>query len=311
MATTNASALAAALRFTVQKQVLQNLRANLVFADPKYSESGRFDSGSDMLTFVGVPDIAADTTVLTEGANPTAKALSITTVTVATAQQGALVAISDLAKVKSPIEIAQIGSERLARQAQETLDTIARDTIALSGTPFFGSVDHTTRVSLDNTDVMTVGGIGGLRNLNVKMKKLKIPPMSDGYYLLLIHPNVEYDIRNDSSTGSWVDVNKYTDPTPLFKGEIGRLSGFRVATVVNAPTVASSVTVYLSFALGGVKPWGAGELQSLQTYHVAPGGDHSDPLAQLEYLGWKCNWGVAALSTSYYVRVESYATALT
>lgn len=307
MATTTASALSAALRFTVQKQVLANLRASLVYADPKYAESGRFDSGSDMLTFVGVPDIAADTTVLTEGTNPTAKALSITTVTVATAQQGALVAISDLAKVKSPIELASIGAERLSRQAQETLDQIARDTIALSGTAYYASASHSTRATLDANDKMSVTI---LRKLNVKMKQAKIPPFADGYYLLLIHPYVEYDLRADTGTGGWADVNKYSNPEQMFRGEVGRMEGFRIATVVNAPTVASSVTVYLSMALGSIKPWGAGELQSLQTYHVAPGGDHSDPLAQLEYLGWKCNWGVAALSNSYYFRVESAATAV-
>lgn len=60
------------------------------------------------------------------------------------------------------------------------------------------------------------------------------------------------------------------------------MDGFRIMEVVNAPTVSSTVTVYLSIATGAINGWGAGDLQTLTTYHVAPGGDHTDPLAQEE-----------------------------
>jgi N4-gp56 family major capsid protein len=306
MTNTTSGDLAAALRFTVQKKVLENLRANLFYADPRFAEEGRFDAGSDMLTFIGVPDITLTTTPLTEGTAPTAAALSITTVMCSTAQYGSLVGITDLAKVKSPIEIATIGAERLARQAQESLDQVARDVIALSGTVVYAEA-KTTRVGLTAAGLTT---ISELRKLNYKMKKAKIPPMADGYYLFMAHPNVIYDIKLDTTVGGWTTANLYADATRLFTGEVGKLEGFRVVEVVNAPTWASTVTVYGSIAIGGVKPWGMGELQTLQTYHVPLGGDHTDPLGQVEYLGWKVNWGVAALSNGYYARYESAATVI-
>ena len=68
--------------------------------------------------------------------------------------------------------------------------------------------------------------------------------------------------------------------------------------------------MYAAIAIGAIKGWGAGELQSFRAYHVAPGGDHTDPLAQIEEVGWKVNFGCAPLNNSYYYRYESAATAL-
>lgn len=305
MAQTTASALSAALTFRVQKKVLENLRAELVWADPAYADMGDFDAGHDTLTFVGVPDLAINTTPLTEGTPPTARALSITTVTVSTAQYGDLVSITDLAKVKSPIEISNIASERVSRQSKESLDQVARDVIAASGTPKFAGTGNAARADLASTDVATAAE---LRKLKTIMRKAKIPTFSDKKYRLFVHPNVAYDLRNDTATGGFIDVNKYTRPETLLSGEIGELEGFRIMEVINAPTFASTTTVYASIAVGAVKAWGAGELQTLSMYHIAPGGDHNDPLAQEELVGWKVSYGVAVLSNDYYYRLESAAT---
>jgi len=309
VAQTSAAALSAALTFRVQKKVLENLRAELVWADPAYSEMGDFDAGHDTLTFVAVPDLPINTTPLTEGTKPTARALTVSTVSVSTAQYGDLVSITDLAKVKSPIEISNIASERVTRQAKESLDQVARDVIALSGTVKFGqaSSTNTVRTDLASTDIAAASD---LRRLRTQMYKAKIKPRSDGYYLLFIHPNVGYDLRADTSTGGWVDVNKYSRPETIIKGELGRMEGFRIIEVVIAPTFSSTTTVYASIALGDIKAWGAGELQSLSTYHVAPGGDHTDPLAQEELVGWKVSYGAAVLSNGYFFRLETAATSV-
>ena len=59
MAQTDSAAIAAAIRFTVQKGVLANLRSRTSsMPTPSIAEEGRFDAGSDMLTFIHVPDLA-------------------------------------------------------------------------------------------------------------------------------------------------------------------------------------------------------------------------------------------------------------
>lgn len=88
MANTTASAFQAAITFSVQRKVLENLRNELVWANPSLAEQGRFDPMSDMLTFLKFPDLSSTTptTPLTEGTPPTARALTMTTVNVSTAQ---------------------------------------------------------------------------------------------------------------------------------------------------------------------------------------------------------------------------------
>src|SRR3990172_3516565 len=193
MAQTTSSALSAAITFRVQKKVLENLRASLVYADRAYADEGSFDAGIDTLTFVGVPDIALNTTPLTDGSMPGKKALSITTVTVSTTQYGDLVSITDLAKVKSPIQLVDIGAERLARQAQESIDQVVRDVIALGGTVIY----HTGVAGLVRSDVAAGDLVTSteLKRLRAKMFKAKIPTFGDGYYRLFVSPGVGYDLR--------------------------------------------------------------------------------------------------------------------
>lgn len=306
MAQTNSAALSAALTFKVQRQVLANLRAELVWADSAYAEQGDFDAGHDTITFVAVPDLQINTTPLTEGTPPTARALSISTVSVSTDQYGDLVSITDIAKVKSPFEIVQIASERVGRQSRESIDQITRDVVAAGGTAFYQGT-NTSRSDIASGDKATAAD---LRKLRATMYKNKLRPFSDGYYRLFIAPEVGYDLRSDTSTGGFIDVNKYATPETLLRGELGRMEGFRIMEVVNAPTFSSTTTVFASIAVGSTKAWGAGELQTLQTYHVAPGGDHDDPLAQEELVGWKVDFGVAVLSNSYFYRFESAASSL-
>lgn len=304
-AQTLSSALAAAITFKVQSNVLENLRASLVYADPAYAMSGQFDEGTDTLMWVSIPDLAINTTALTEGSRPEKRALTMNTVTLSTVQYGDLVAITDVAKLLSPVQIVPIGTEHITRQSKESLDKVSRDEIASGGTAFYASSTNTTRATLAAGDIIKVKGVGGLNNLRARMFAGKIPPFSDGFYRLFVSPSQALDLRENSD---FIAAYQYVDNTPLVTGEIGKIAGFRVIEVVNAPTVTSGVVVHLGIAVGDLKGWGAGELQSLRVYHVAPGGDHTDPLAQEELLGWKCMWGVAVLDNAFYFRVESAVT---
>ena len=310
MAQTTASAFQAAITFTVQAKVLENLRDDLIWANPAWSEQGRFDPASDMLTFLSFPDLSSTTpqTPLTEGSPPTARAISMNTVTVSTAQYGDLVNITDLAKVKAPRDIVAIASERVSRTAREVMDTITRDNIFMGGTAFYQAGD-TTRAGLASTDTITGADLIKLRST---MKAANVPLPSDGFYRLILSINQTYDLLSETTavTG-FAPVSQYTDRVEnIFKGEIGTLHGFRVMEADTAPTFSSTTTVYAGLAMGDIKGWGSGELQTFQAYHIAPGGDHTDPLAQLEKVGWKVNFGCAPLNNGYYYRVETAATTL-
>lgn len=295
---TLSSALAAAITFTVQSQVLENLRAELVYADPEYARTGSFDSASDELMWVSVPDLPINTAPLTEGARPDKRALTMNTVTLTTTQMGDLVAITDLAKLLAPVAISAIATEHITRQAKESLDQVARDEIASGGTPMFAG-GNTTRAAVDNTDILDYDELVVLKG---RMFKAKIPVFGDGFYRIFVSPEQATDLLQDSD---FIEAYKYVDNMPLLKGEVGQIAGFRVIKVVNAPTFSSGVTVHAAIAVGNIKGWGAGSLQSFEVRHIAPGGDHTDPLGQEELIGWKCMWGTAVLDNGYYFRLET------
>jgi N4-gp56 family major capsid protein len=299
--------LSSIVTFEVQRRVLENLRPMLVYANRDMAEMGRFDVGTNQLKFVFVPDLPINTTALTEGAPPTARALSITPATVSTTQYGDLVSITDVAKVVSPIALVETASERVSRQAADSMDQIVRDVIAAGGTAFYANA-VANRAALAAGDKLDSAD---LRRLRSKMYKSNISPFADGFYRIIVTAEQGYDLRNDGTTaGNWVEANKYARPETLLKGELGRLEGFRILEATNGPTFASTVTVHAAIAVGAQKGWGWGDLQTLSVHHIPAGGDHKDPLAQEELLGWKVMFGVGVLDNARYFRVESSASTL-
>lgn len=292
--------------FALHKPTLENLRAALQYGNRSWAEMGQFEPGADVIKFATIPDLAVATTPLTEGSPPTAVALSVSAVMLDSDQYGNLVEITDLAKVKSPIDLPNAAGERLGRNAAETIDQLVRDVIAGGGTQYFSDSTASARSDLAADDIVTAAT---LRRLAARMFKGKVPRFPDNFYRLIVSPEVGFDISNDTNSGGFIDVRKYTDPSDMIEGEIGQMAGFRIIQAVNAPTVSSNVTVHLSFGFGRLPGWGWGDLQTLRTYYTPPGGK-GDELHQKESVGWKVAFGTAVLANARYYRLESAASDL-
>jgi len=310
MAATTSVAFSATLQKAVQSKVLATLRNELIWADPGLAEQGRFDPMTDALMFRSYPDISftAPLTPLTEGTAPAIDSISQDTVLVVTAQYGRSVGITDIAKTVAPPDVPRVLAEKTSRQAKEVINRVTRTAIFTGGTAFYGSDDHTTRATLDNTDFLTGAHILKLR---ATMKLANIPTFPDGSYKAFLHSEQVYDLQRDTTDDTgWLDTYKYARPEEIHAGEVGKLHGVRIIDVNDAPTFSSSVTVRAGVAVGNLKGWGCGDLQTLQMFHTPAGGDHSDPIAQNELMSWKVMFGCAPLNNTYYYRVESYATDL-
>jgi N4-gp56 family major capsid protein len=182
------------------------------------------------------------------------------------------------------------------------LDTLARDAIASGGTAKYQAGD-TTRAGLASTDKIT---LADLNLLAFQMEYANIPRFSDGFFVLWVAPGVAYDLFSDSA---FTAVHQYTDNTPLIKGEIGKIAGFRVVMAHSAPTFASTTTVFASIAVGDIKGWGMGSLETTEVFHLNQ-ADKSDIVNQKDIMSWKSNYGAAPLNNGYYFRFESAATDL-
>ena len=324
----SSNAYSALITELVASQAQENLRNRLVHAMPGNYTSGRFQKGSNEIRYARYPDLTplgvADT--LTEAGAPAEYDLTVTTESFIPKQYGKVLKISDLAQLDSPHDLISIASERLARAATESMDNIIRDVLKL-GTNVVYAGDAASRGALG------AGGNDNVTGLTIKkavarLKAANVPTFADGFYRAIIHPSVEFDLLTDTSANGFLEATKYTKSLDLLNGEIGAYAGVRFMVSPNAAIFAgagtSSADVYSTFVFGP-DAYIVGDSQTLQSYFVAPGGDHGDPIAQIATLGFKMRFGAilrgegttgdfdgsnTSTGQPRYLRLESTATTI-
>jgi N4-gp56 family major capsid protein len=322
----SSNAYSALITELVAQQAQENLRNRLVHAMPGNYTAGRFQKGSNEIRYARYPDLTplgvGDT--LTEAGAPGEYDLTVTTESFVPKQYGKVLKISDLAQLDSPHDLIAVASERLARAATESMDNIIRD-ILKQGTNVRYAAGRASRATIASTDKLT--GLE-IKQTVAKMKAANIPTFADGFYRAIISPAVEFDLMTDTSANGFLEASKYTKSLDLLNGEIGAYSGVRFMVAPGAATftggVGGALTIHSSFFFGP-DAYIVGDSQTLQSYFVAPGGDHSDPIAQVATLGFKMRFGAilrgegdtgefdgSTTSTGQprYLRVESVASTL-
>jgi N4-gp56 family major capsid protein len=218
-------------------------------------------------------------------------------------QYGATVAISDLANLDSPHDLISIAAERVAYKAVRSMDNIVRDNIhsTVGTAAVFGATSATALTQNAADSAVAVAGVlsgAFVKQMVARLKGANVPAFADGYYRCIIHPAQEYDLITDTAVNGWIEARKYTDPTNILTGEIGQFAGVRFLVSsdakVTAAAGASSGNVYSALFLGP-DSYAVGDSQTLQSYFVAPGGDHNDPLAQKAIVGYKMRFGTLVL----------------
>lgn len=167
---------------------------------------------------------------ITEGVTPTGSSLTVVPVTATVDQYGDYVELTDMLEMTSVDPIVVEATKQLADQAGRTIDTIVRNQI-VGGT----NVNYCPEVSADGseTEITSRSELTADSKLRVKdvfraaaqLKAMNAPTI-DGSYVAIIHPYVAYDLMQDAK-GQWLDIQKYTDPKNILRGEIGTIGGVR------------------------------------------------------------------------------------
>ena len=226
-----------------------------------------------------------DSIIATEGLPPEEAPLTSGFHAYSETQKGRLDGVTDVALDLSPHELMSVAAERVAYDAMMTVDRSIAAAVVNDGTGL----------------TLPVAG-GGLTAADIRtwvtlMKTAHIPTFSDGFYVAMVHPSVVYDLMSDTAIGGWIEASKYADPSRLLTGEIGRMYGVRfVETTVG--TVNEGAPDTYNTVLFGPDYFAFGDLQSVQSYMVRPGGDHSDPLAQKGLVGYKGMWGAKTVEVA-------------
>jgi len=266
----------------INKYIEENLGPATRWMVPGSFIKGTIIEGTDLIRHIAYGDLPAqDSLIAVEGEPPEVEDLVIGYDEYAASQRGRIVGINDVSLKMSPHELLGVASKRVGIDAIRTVDrSIA--TAVLAGTGLTLTVAGTGIVAED------------IRRWVAQLKAAEIPTFSDGFYVCMVHPNVIFDVQGDTAIGGWIEASKYADPSRLLNGEIGRMYGMRfVETTVGTLNVGAPDT-YNTVAFGP-DYYAFGDLQTVESYLVRPGGDHSDALAQKALVGYKGMWGAKTL----------------
>lgn len=253
------------------------------------------------------------TTPLTEGTTPSGSNLNITKVEATLDQYGDYVTVSDVLEMQAKDPIITETSQLEGEQAGETLNNVIGDVIS-KGTTVRYAGSATSTGALTNTDVLT----GALIKKAVRdLARNNIKRFPDGYYHATISPEQAYDLMNDTSTGGWIDANKYSNAMPLLKGELGCYAGVRFKESSVTPkgegakigSTENKYVVHKALIYGkntyGVPEIGEGGGKPKIIVKQKGSAGTNDPLDQRGTIGWKAMFAAKRLNELGIVRIET------
>lgn len=168
----------------------------------------------------------------------------------------------DLLSYHGPIS--GIVRQLLAPQMSRSLDRICRN-VAYAGAPKKYAGGRANRAALTAADVATVDLVKQAAH-SLRMNKVR---QSNGGYMAVVHPSVLYDLREDPL---WEDAGKYSDPSRLASGEVGRLYGVRFVEADDA-RLPNAGAVEAETDLNGAHVFGSRVLSVASTAGIAPGDE--------------------------------------
>ena len=241
-------------------------------------------------------------TPLTEGVIPTGQTFGMTSIEAETTQHGDYVAVTDRLELESYDDVIFGATEEMGAAEGETYDALTRNILVAGGSVAYcpnGDTKVTSRDDITNECILTPDMVKKAATWLIKNKAPKI----NGSYVALIHPSVVYDLRGKE----WEEYQKYSNPTPIFKGEIGELHGVRFIVTNNAKVWknANGKSVYGTLFLGAksfgiLDPQGEGMEMIIKTKEQIGG-----PLNQFGTIGYKFCHGAKILYPERILRVES------
>ena len=246
------------------------------------------------------------TTPLQEGVTPDGQSLNMSTVEATVAQYGGYITLSDMLLLSAIDNNLVQATKLLGAQAGATLDTITREVLN-GGTNVIFAGGKNARGDLDASSLLTVDDI---KKAVRKLKSQNAEPIN-GSWVGIIHPDIAYDLTNDSA---WKDVKTYSDPDDWYEGEIGKIFGVRFVETTEAKIWAKagsgSRAVYSTLILGD-NAYGTTEITGGGLEHIVKqlgSAGTADALNQRATAGWKATKVAERLVENYMVRIESAST---
>lgn len=257
-------------------------------------------------------DMALATTSLNESTDITPVALTASQVTLTLNEYGNGTITTAAVRGQSFVSIDEIQANTVGYNAGRSLDELAKIQLQGGSNVNYSAgatgVTPGARNQITPNDTMRAYDV----RYNVAALKRNNVPGFGGYYLAFIHPDVSFDLWQESGNQALIAPHIYSAPEEVFRGEIGAFAGARFIETPTAPLFAdagSSTTdtdVYGTLFIGRqalAKVWaikdGNGPLP------VVVMGPITDYLRRFQPLGWKWMGGFGLFRQASVWRQES------
>lgn len=258
------------------------LRANPVFAALATVKPGQVTSPGNPVKFTFWGDLTESTTPLSETVDPDAVALSDSQVTVTPKEYGKAILVTIKIRTDTFLAGFDAGAANIvAWNMTGTLDLLARD--ALDGGTNVDYITGSTEIAQVATSVITAAEV---RKKHAELMGDNVMPIGgDGIFAAEIHPDVSYDLKDETGDGAWISPAQYVNTDKIYRNEIGQFGGFRFMETsrakVNADGGSSTVDTYTTYFHGAEA---LGQAVSIPPHMVL--GPVTDKFNRFQPLGW-------------------------
>lgn len=292
------------------KELLKDFKPNLVhlqFGDKKPVPRGN----GKTIEWRKVVPVAKNTTPLTEGVTPEAVEMAFSTIKAELNQFGMWTDYTDVLKFASIDPVVSEYNEALSAAGSLTMDSVCRDVLCTTTNVMYcskkaadGTETAVTDYSdMDSTCVLTLKEVFKAVNILKRKNAKKIGES----FVCIAHPDVITALMVANMENGWIDVQKYSNTTKIYEGEVGKIAGCRFVETSEAKiTDRSGKTVYSSLFIGA-KAYGVADPEGMGMQSIIKdlGENGHDPLNQRGTIGWKAMQTTAILNPEYLLKVES------
>lgn len=215
---TNSDALKPEVRTFYDKALIRLAEPNLIH-DQFGQKRPIPKNGGQTINFRRFNSLPKAMKPLTEGVTPDGQSLKVSEITAVVSQYGGYVTVSDMLDMTGPDPVIVETTKGIAAQASQTLDTVVRNVLN-SGTNVLYAGGKTSRAALTAEDKITPEMVFKAATI----LRAQNAPTINGSYVAIIHPYAAFDLMRSTE---WIEVNKYSNATAIFNGEIGKLGGVR------------------------------------------------------------------------------------
>jgi N4-gp56 family major capsid protein len=279
-----------------EKVFLERAKVQLVNEQGAVKRTHPQNSGKT-INFTRLSPLTISTTALAEASNPSASAITASTVAVTLAEYGATTINSRLISLTSIDQGMKEMVDAFGQNMGETLNAVAGNELACA-TAFFNNGHNVSTVVAG--DVLNASACRWMVQ-TLEVNRAQTYP--DGVYLGKTTPQNKVGLLGDTT---WVAAHTYRDTKELYKGEMGELYQIRfllngqvVSGTGSASDAACTVVQYYTY-VHGQNAFGTVNLEGdMPKLYIVNTPDSGNVAGRLTYISWAGAYAAKLLNSNW------------